>query len=146
MNYLVGDPQWLRSGNKTTMQACGREIRHTAGDLGDQNTTWMSFLLVTFCGNSGTNQDLRSECLSRIHRPKHFPKLSHFSMLSTFSGEHQTLDARETRLEPGNLGTLRLEQLTNMGFPDRPSNIQALQMANGDVNQVPSAELGDGRC
>lgn len=28
----------------------------------------------------------------------------------------------------------QLQQLEGMGFPDRPSNIQALQMANGDVN------------
>ena len=28
-----------------------------------------------------------------------------------------------------------------MGFPDRPSNIQALQMANGDVNQVPISPI-----
>lgn len=36
----------------------------------------------------------------------------------------------------------QLEQLTNMGFPDRPSNIQALQMANGDVNQAINFLLG----
>merc|ERR1712060_154525 len=36
----------------------------------------------------------------------------------------------------------QLEQLGNMGFNDRPSNIQALQMANGDVNQAINFLLG----
>mmetsp|Transcript_4748 Transcript_4748/g.13842 ORF Transcript_4748/g.13842 Transcript_4748/m.13842 type:complete len:87 (-) Transcript_4748:84-344(-) len=30
----------------------------------------------------------------------------------------------------------QLEQLRNMGFPDTPSNLQALQMANGDINEA----------
>merc|ERR1719503_420771 len=36
----------------------------------------------------------------------------------------------------------QIEQLINMGFADRPSNIQALQMANGDVNQAINFLLG----
>ncbi|OLP74924.1 Ubiquilin-4 [Symbiodinium microadriaticum] len=36
----------------------------------------------------------------------------------------------------------QLEQLAGMGFGDRPSNIQALQMANGDVNQAINFLLG----
>jgi len=36
----------------------------------------------------------------------------------------------------------QLEQLVNMGFSDRPSNLQALQMANGDVNQAINFLLG----
>ena len=38
----------------------------------------------------------------------------------------------------------QIEQLVNMGFADRPSNIQALQMANGDVNQAINFLLGGG--
>jgi ubiquilin len=38
----------------------------------------------------------------------------------------------------------QLEQLANMGFSDRPSNIQALQMANGDVNQAINVLGGGG--
>merc|ERR550537_847056 len=36
----------------------------------------------------------------------------------------------------------QLEQLHNMGFTDRPSNVQALQMANGDINQAITFLLG----
>jgi len=36
----------------------------------------------------------------------------------------------------------QLEQLAGMGFTDRPSNIQALQMANGDVNQAINFLIG----
>merc|ERR1719329_1962797 len=36
----------------------------------------------------------------------------------------------------------QIEQLINMGFADRPSNTQALQMANGDVNQAINFLLG----
>jgi len=32
--------------------------------------------------------------------------------------------------------TSQLTQLANMGFPDHPSNIQALEMANGDITQA----------
>ncbi len=38
--------------------------------------------------------------------------------------------------------TSQLEQLANMGFTDRPSNIQALVQANGDVNQAINFLLG----
>ena len=38
--------------------------------------------------------------------------------------------------------TVQLDQLVNMGFADRPSNLQALQMANGDVNQAINFLLG----
>merc|ERR1719468_866583 len=37
---------------------------------------------------------------------------------------------------------VQLDQLVNMGFADRPSNLQALQMANGDVNQAINFLLG----
>lgn len=37
----------------------------------------------------------------------------------------------------------QLDQLVNMGFADRPSNLQALQMANGDVNQAINFLLGE---
>jgi len=36
----------------------------------------------------------------------------------------------------------QLDQLVNMGFGDRPSNLQALQMANGDINQAINFLLG----
>merc|ERR1712137_1510402 len=36
----------------------------------------------------------------------------------------------------------QLEQLHNMGFTDQPSNVQALQMANGDINQAITFLLG----
>ena len=36
----------------------------------------------------------------------------------------------------------QLEQLNNMGFPDRNSNIQALVQSNGDVNQAINFLLG----
>lgn len=36
----------------------------------------------------------------------------------------------------------QLTQLENMGFPDRPSNIQALTQAGGDVNQAINFLLG----
>merc|ERR1711871_1012737 len=39
----------------------------------------------------------------------------------------------------------QLEQLQNMGFSDQPSNLQALQMANGDVNQALNFLLGGGQ-
>ena len=128
-----------RGCETTKQQACGREIRHTACDLGYQHKTWMSFFLKTFCGSSGTKKDLRSEFL-------HFKNSSPLRFSRTFidnspclwvkNGENQTPDGSD-----GSWGHLRLEQLTNMGFPDRPSNIQALQMANGDVNQVPISPI-----
>merc|ERR1719313_2773725 len=37
---------------------------------------------------------------------------------------------------------VQLDQLSNMGFPDKHSNLQALQTANGDVNQAISSLLG----
>jgi ubiquilin len=36
----------------------------------------------------------------------------------------------------------QLDQLSNMGFPDKHSNLQALQTANGDVNQAINSLLG----
>merc|ERR1712061_452245 len=36
----------------------------------------------------------------------------------------------------------QLDQLSNMGFPDKHSNLQALQTANGDINQAINALLG----
>eukprot|EP00747_Dinoflagellata_sp_TGD_P071832 gnl/TRDRNA2_/TRDRNA2_157215_c1_seq1.p3 gnl/TRDRNA2_/TRDRNA2_157215_c1~~gnl/TRDRNA2_/TRDRNA2_157215_c1_seq1.p3 ORF type:complete len:144 (-),score=43.90 gnl/TRDRNA2_/TRDRNA2_157215_c1_seq1:188-619(-) len=38
----------------------------------------------------------------------------------------------------------QIDQLVGMGFADRPSNIQALQMANGDINQAITFLLGGG--
>jgi ubiquilin len=38
--------------------------------------------------------------------------------------------------------TVQLDQLSNMGFPDKHSNLQALQTANGDVNQAINSLLG----
>lgn len=37
---------------------------------------------------------------------------------------------------------VQLDQLSNMGFPDKHSNIQALQTAHGDVNQAINSLLG----
>jgi ubiquilin len=37
---------------------------------------------------------------------------------------------------------VQLDQLSNMGFPDKHSNLQALQTANGDVNQAINSLLG----
>merc|ERR1719229_355152 len=36
----------------------------------------------------------------------------------------------------------QLDQLSSMGFPDKHSNLQALQTAHGDVNQAINALLG----
>merc|ERR1719324_1709771 len=36
----------------------------------------------------------------------------------------------------------QLDQLANMGFPDKHSNLQALQTAHGDVNQAINSLLG----
>merc|ERR1712118_484705 len=36
----------------------------------------------------------------------------------------------------------QLDQLANMGFPDKHSNLQALQTAGGDVNQAINSLLG----
>ena len=129
-----------RGCETTKQQACGREIRHTACDLGYQHKTWMSFFLKKM--REFWDQKRSAIWVSAFQEliPLRFSRtfVDNSPCLWVKNGENQTPPMDP--MEAGDIW-LRLEQLTNMGFPDRPSNIQALQMANGDVNQVPISPI-----